>query len=97
MRLMIDLSHGNSNKKCKNQLISCDNVCKQLYINNNIIGVMIESNIFEGNQKLSNNLKYGVSITDECVDIITTSIMLNKLYDSIKNRFNNISIIKNNI
>ena len=97
MRLMIDLSHGNSNKKCKNQLVSCDNICKQLYINNNIIGVMIESNIFEGNQKLSNNLKYGVSITDECVDIITTSIMLNKLYDSIKNRFNNINIIKNNI
>lgn len=97
MRLMIDLSHGNSNKKCKNQLISCNSVCSQLESNNNIIGVMIESNIFEGNQKLSNNLKYGVSITDECVSIATTDIMLNKLYNSIKKRFYNACVIKNNI
>ena len=95
MRLMIDLSHGNSNKKCKNQLISCNSICSQLETNNNIIGVMIESNIFEGNQKLSTNLKYGVSITDECVDITTTDIMLNKLYNSIEKRISNMCTIKN--
>lgn len=97
MRLMIDLSHGNSNKKCNNQLFSCTSVCNQLKNNNNIIGVMIESNINEGNQKLSNNLKYGVSITDECVSIATTDIMLNKLYNSIEKRFYNMNITKNNI
>ena len=97
MRLMVDLSHGNSNKKCKNQLISCNSICSQLETNNNIIGAMIESNINKGNQKLNNNLKYGISITDECVDITTTDIMLNKLYNSIKKRFYNAYVIKNNI
>lgn len=107
VRLMIDLSHGNSNKRCKNQLISCNSVCNQLVNNNNIIGIMIESNINEGNQKLINkkDLKYGVSITDECVDINTTIIMLNNVYNSIKHRFYNNSVerfkficsVKNNI
>lgn len=86
-RLMIDLSHENSNKKNKNQLVLCNSVCNQLISNNNIIGVIIESNIYKEKQKLNNNLKYDISITSNCVNIPTTDIMLNKLYNSIKHRF----------
>ena len=86
-RLMIDLSHENSNKKNKNQLVLCNSVCNQLISNNNIIGVIIESNIYKEKQKLNNNLKYDISITNNCVNISTTDIMLNKLYNSIKHRF----------
>ena len=92
---MIDLSYENSNKKCNHQLILYNNICNQLVSNNNIIGVIIKSNIYEGNQKLSNNLKYGVSITGKCVSIATTDIILNKLYNSVKHRFNNNLIFKN--
>jgi chorismate mutase len=44
-----------------------------------IKGVMIESNIFQGNQKLNFPLKYGVSITDGCIDIYTSKCILNIL------------------
>ena len=52
---------------------------------------MIESNIKEGNQKLTNkqNLVYGQSITDACVDINTTEIMLQNLYNCMQKRFPN--------
>ena len=46
---------------------------------------MLESHIKEGNQKLvsKENLVYGQSITDACIDIKTTEFLLSKLYDSI--------------
>ena len=46
-KLMIDLSYENSNKKCNHQLILYNNICNQLVSNNNIIGVIIKSNIYE--------------------------------------------------
>lgn len=86
--IMIDCSHGNSNKSYKEQI----NVINYLiqYINegnNNIMGLMIESNIHSGNQKLTNkhDLKYGVSITDECIDWVNTVYLLKKLNYAVQN------------
>jgi 3-deoxy-7-phosphoheptulonate synthase len=74
--IMIDCSHANSGKNHENQpgvLIDC---IKQIQAGNqDIIGFMIESNIFAGNQKFTgniNDLRYGVSITDACIDWVTT-------------------------
>ena len=78
--IMVDCSHGNSMKKFQGQAIVCRNVIDQ-YIagNDSLIGLMLESNLFEGNQKFSgdiSSLKYGVSITDECISWETTERLL---------------------
>ena len=44
-----------------------------------VVGIMIESNINEGKQKISNNLKYGVSVTDGCINIKDTYECLKKI------------------
>ena len=63
--IMIDASHGNSQKKFKKQIPVIDSISKQIIEGNkNIKGIMIESHLNEGNQKISDNLKYGQSITD---------------------------------
>jgi 3-deoxy-7-phosphoheptulonate synthase len=82
--IMIDCSHGNSQKDYKKQPFVIENVCNQLRKNKKYIkGVMIESNINEGKQEISNNLKYGVSITDSCISLKTTRTVLQNLYDSL--------------
>ena len=78
--IMVDCSHGNSMKKHQGQAIVWRNVIDQ-YIagNDSLIGLMLESNLFEGNQKFSadlSSLKYGVSITDECISWETTEHLL---------------------
>jgi len=78
--IMVDCSHGNSMKKHQGQAIVWRNVIDQ-YIagNDSLIGLMVESNLFEGNQKFSgdlSSLKYGVSITDECISWETTEHLL---------------------
>ena len=50
----------------------------------NIDGIMIESNIKSGNQTISNNLEYGISITDKCLDLNDTYDILLKLNDAFK-------------
>ncbi|MBG30895.1 MAG: 3-deoxy-7-phosphoheptulonate synthase [Opitutae bacterium] len=80
--IFIDCSHGNSQKNYKNQKVVVDSICEQISKGqDNIVGVMIESNIHEGNQKLINkkNLKYGVSITDSCVSWEESLNLLEKL------------------
>lgn len=78
--IMIDCSHANSNKNHELQPLVLDNVVNQIVEGNKtIIGVMIESNIGAGNQKISSNLdelEYGVSITDACIDWETTEASL---------------------
>lgn len=84
--IIIDCSHGNSMKNYRNQKIVVEDVCNQIKNGEkNILGVMIESNIKEGNQKLvdKDNLEYGVSITDECVSWEESLILLEKLNNSI--------------
>lgn len=70
--IMIDCSHANSNKNHELQVLVMENVVNQILEGNaSIIGVMIESNIGPGNQKIPEDLsrlQYGVSITDACID-----------------------------
>jgi 3-deoxy-7-phosphoheptulonate synthase len=47
--------------------------------NDSIIGLMLESNIHEGNQKITKDLKYGVSLTDACINWETTQDLLLQL------------------
>ena len=62
--IMIDFSHGNSQKNHENQKKVCASVCQQISEGDkNIIGVMIESHLKEGAQKISDNLEYGKSIS----------------------------------
>ncbi|MDR5902721.1 MULTISPECIES: 3-deoxy-7-phosphoheptulonate synthase [Halomonas] len=74
--IMIDCSHANSNKDAALQPLVLENVTNQLLDGNrSIIGLMVESNIGWGNQKLPEDLdqlQYGVSITDACIDWETT-------------------------
>ena len=66
--IMIDASHGNSQKIFKQQIPVVESICEQMLNgNNNIRGVKIESHLKEGNQKISESLKYGQSITDACM------------------------------
>ena len=87
--LMVDMSHGNSQKQHKNQIEVCNNVSSQISSGENrIVGVMIESNIEEGNQSMKdiNNLVYGKSITDACLNFEDTKSCLEKLATSIQER-----------
>ena len=86
---MIDFSHGNSQKNHENQKKVCASVCQQISEGDkNIIGVMIESHLKEGAQKISDNLEYGKSITDACVHWDETKTLLNDLATSVKARRN---------
>ena len=70
-RIVIDCSHGNTNKDYTLQPTVLENVIQQIVDGNtSIVGVMLESNLYEGNQPMSGKreeLKYGVSVTDKCI------------------------------
>jgi 3-deoxy-7-phosphoheptulonate synthase len=94
--IIIDCSHGNSQKEYLKQILVSSSINKLLLLNKyKINGVMIESNIFEGNQKLTKNLKYGISITDACIDIDASHYVLSMLnsYKTIK-QINNLYDIR---
>jgi 3-deoxy-7-phosphoheptulonate synthase len=78
--IMVDCSHGNSNKDYQKQPEVLECVVKQVLDGNrSISGVMIESNIEAGSQKVPadpGQLRYGVSITDSCIDWSTTERIL---------------------
>ena len=85
--IMIDASHGNSQKKFKQQIPVIGSISDQIINGNkNIKGVMIESHLNEGNQKISDNLNYGQSITDACMGWDDTVLCLEKLNDAISIR-----------
>lgn len=68
--IMVDCSHGNSEKKFKLQSVAAENVLKQIRSGQRrIMGLMFESHLHEGNQQwvAGQPLKYGVSITDSCI------------------------------
>ncbi|KAF1815961.1 phospho-2-dehydro-3-deoxyheptonate aldolase, phenylalanine-inhibited [Eremomyces bilateralis CBS 781.70] len=90
-RLMIDCSHGNSEKNHRNQPKVAHSIAQQIASGEDcIMGVMIESNINEGNQKVpkegKSGLKYGVSITDACISWEDTEKVLEELATAIKRR-----------
>jgi 3-deoxy-7-phosphoheptulonate synthase len=86
--VMIDCSHGNSSKKPELQPLVAENVANQILEGNkSISGIMLESHIHAGNQPIPkdlNDLKYGVSVTDACIDWETTERLLRKLRDRLK-------------
>ena len=88
-RIMIDCSHANANKDHARQAAVADDVAGQLAAGNrSIIGIMIESNLGAGAQKLTRPeaLEYGVSITDPCIDWTTTESVLRKLHGTLAAR-----------
>ncbi len=78
--LIIDCSHDNSGQHYKGQsFVFKSAIDQRIEGNTGIIGLMLESNLFEGSQKCSgdlNALKYGVSITDECISWETTKNLI---------------------
>jgi 3-deoxy-7-phosphoheptulonate synthase len=97
--LVIDASHGNSSKDYRRQPIVLKDICEQLATGNmKISGVMIESHLLEGAQKLPNSstlkegepvlekLKYGVSVTDGCIGWTTTAEVLKQLAAGVQAR-----------
>ncbi|KZM21588.1 3-deoxy-7-phosphoheptulonate synthase [Ascochyta rabiei] len=90
-RLMIDCSHGNSEKNHKNQPKVAHVLAEQIAAGETgIMGVMIESNIHEGNQKVpkegKEGLQYGVSITDACINWEDTEKVLEELATAVAKR-----------
>lgn len=88
-RLMIDLSHGNAGGDYKNELVSGKAVGDQIAAGEKrIVGVMIESNLIAGKQKLVNgeSLTYGQSITDPCLGWDESVALLNGLAAAVKKR-----------
>jgi 3-deoxy-7-phosphoheptulonate synthase len=86
--LMVDCSHGNSEKKYERQPEVLKSVVDQIVAGNrSISGVMIESYLKEGNQALPKNLEelvYGVSITDSCINWETTEKALRDAHERLK-------------
>jgi 3-deoxy-7-phosphoheptulonate synthase len=79
-RLLIDCSHGNSNKQFERQLIVLQSVIHQIIEGNSSIrGLLLESNLAAGCQSIESGrlgLKYGVSVTDACLDWKSTEQMI---------------------
>lgn len=86
--IMVDCSHANSNKDPSLQPLVMENVTNQIIEGNqSIVGLMVESNIGWGNQKMTDNLddlQYGISITDACIDWKTTETTLRSIRDKLK-------------
>ncbi len=86
-RVMVDCSHANSNKDYTKQRSVCRNVMKQVeHGERRIIGVMIESNLVAGAQRLvaGQPLAYGQSITDPCIAWDETFELLQELADTVR-------------
>ena len=88
VNIVVDCSHANSNKQPELQPLVVDNVANQILEGNqSIVGLMIESNLKAGNQPIPDNLndlEYGVSVTDGCIDWETTEQCLRRTRDKLK-------------
>ena len=87
--VMLDASHANSSKKPENQPLVLADIGTQIAAGDRrIIGVMIESNLVAGRQDLvpGQDLTYGQSITDGCIDWDTTVKALEDLADAVTAR-----------
>jgi len=86
--IMVDCSHGNSEKNHEKQPQVLESVVDQIAAGNrSISGVMIESYLEAGNQPMPENpkqMKYGVSITDKCIDWATTERILRQAHARLK-------------
>ena len=86
--IMVDCSHANSNKDPALQPLVMENVANQILEgNNSIIGLMVESNLGWGNQSIPKDLcdlRYGVSVTDACIDWDSTEKALRSMRAKLK-------------
>ncbi len=82
--IVVDCSHGNSNKDAGLQPLVAENCVAQITDGNrSIVGLMLESHLHAGNQPIPKDLstlEYGVSITDPCIGWETTEQLLLKLH-----------------
>lgn len=85
--IIIDCSHANSDKDYKKQNKVLKSIINQKQSGNkSIVGLMLESNLKEGNQKIPQDLsklEYGISVTDQCISIEETEDLLELLFDSL--------------
>ncbi|MES2476497.1 MAG: 3-deoxy-7-phosphoheptulonate synthase [Verrucomicrobiota bacterium] len=90
--VMIDCSHGNSMKDFRNQPMVARDIARQIAEGSRVItSVMIESNLVEGNQKLSSDLSKmtrGQSVTDACLGWDDTVATLDDLAEAVRQRRN---------
>lgn len=87
--IMVDCSHANSAKDHTRQIAVARDVAAQIEAGNrSIIGVMLESHLHEGNQPIGDgrNLRYGVSVTDACIDWESTAGLLRELAGRTRSR-----------
>lgn len=86
--IMIDCSHANSNKDPALQPLVLENITNQIVDGNqSISSLMVESHLGWGNQSIPgdlNDLKYGVSVTDACIDWATTEKSIREMRDKLK-------------
>ena len=86
--IMVDCSHANSNKNPATQPNVARSVVQQILDGNrSIVGIMLESHLHAGSQKIPpalEDLRYGVSITDGCIDWTTTESLLLDIAESLR-------------
>ena len=85
--IMVDASHGNSQKQFKKQIDVVENLALQISEGNNSLrGLMLESHLVEGNQSITDNLVYGQSITDPCMNWDDTLNCLKLFSEAVQKR-----------
>ncbi len=88
VNIVVDCSHGNSLKDPTLQPLVVDNCVNQIVEGNkSLVGLMLESNLFFGQQELTRDiskLRYGVSITDACIDWDTTAAVLRNAREKLR-------------
>ena len=86
-RIVVDCSHGNSNKDYKLQASVFESIIQQIIDGNtSIVGMMLESNLDEGNQSIPSKLeqlKYGISVTDKCIGWEETEKIILAAYEKL--------------
>ena len=92
-RIVVDASHGNSNKDHRRQPVVVDDIATRVAAGETgVVGVMLESFLAAGRQDLTlgraEELTYGQSITDACMDWETTVAQLHRLADAVQQRRN---------
>ncbi|ARA75417.1 phospho-2-dehydro-3-deoxyheptonate aldolase [Pectobacterium brasiliense] len=85
--LMIDCSHGNSNKDYRRQPLVVESAIEQIKVGNrSIIGLMLESHLNEGSQSSEqprSDMRYGVSVTDACISWESTETLLRSVHQEL--------------
>lgn len=85
--LMIDCSHGNSNKDYRRQPLVAESAISQIKAGNrSITGLMLESHLNEGSQSSEqprSDMRYGVSVTDACISWETTEALLRNMHQEL--------------